>query len=1240
MRVSERLQHGFLTWTLICATAWFGFQVEAMGQTDSSVDNSNTFAPLSGANNAFTPLQAAKDVNTGKDQTGPAKMTMLKARQALAHGDVTTAEMMVKSAMQYQVDFTKLGDSPQAISDMITYQKELAKMAAAKDRAFNAKAAEFLLEQADRMVRYQDLDTAQMLMDQAKKFPVEFAQLKMTPEAVAAKIQAQRATMQTSSLQTANVKMEAMKLMSQAELAFDQGNYKLAAQLTQRAKMMGVADADFGANQMRPWQMELKIQNAMKNANAVVPASFDEPSQPVVQADYNPGTDSTQNVQVAMLQDAEDQPETVQEVVEVETQDAETSPAQAEVMETSETPPVPSRGMQLYRSALQALENQDMDGAREYFQLAWQYRDELDISTQQSIQDKLASMSKDAATPDNGDPLNLDAVANAQAAMFRKLQSEVFRERAAAERALDKTPRVALERMTDIRNRVSQSELDDVTKRPLLNIIDRDIAEMQTFIESNLPEIMNDEANASRMMDIELSRQQRYDTEIQIQKLVEDFNNLLDEGRYAEAQQIARQAADLDPDSEISALLREKANLGISIAEMTRIKEQKERGVYFGLRNAEEDAIPFDEKTPLLFGDTDEYAKRVNMRAAELSLRQYSSESERQIWNLLTEQRVQGEYRGTLFEAIDQLSTQAGVNIIFDNIALAAEGIETNRQVDVPIREPISLRSALNVILGSAGLVFVVEDEVIKVTSKDAQRRDVKPKTYYVGDLVTPVKNFNSSLNMNFMTPGAGNGANGYLTQNGFDGNQTPLAMGANPAASAVSPIAMAQQANAAQQTAMGQQLPNGPFGGGFGFGNQYGGGPVQTGTPQFNSIGPPTLGGITEADFEPLIDLIKTTIDPESWDDTNGDGTIQSFVPNLSLIVSQTQEVQDEIQDLLQKLRELNDVQIVIEVRFITLRDNFFERIGIDFDFRINDTADLPNPLPDVLPESAVVGREPVPETFQPTQDLDVAFLQNSFASAVPNFGGFDVGTAANFGFAILSDIEVFFLIQASKGDQRSNIMQAPTVTMFNGQSASVTDGALRPFVTSVIPVVGDFAVAQQPVITLLPDGTSMNVQAVVSNDRKSVRMTLVPFFSQVQDVQTFTFDGSTKTRRETDSLLDDLLDGVDDEEDELDGETEIVETETSGVTIQLPTVGFTTINTVVSVPDGGTVLMGGIKRMREGRSERGVPFLSNIPYINRLFKNVGIGRETENLMMMVTPRIIIQSEEEEAQVGKIGGN
>jgi general secretion pathway protein D len=45
-------------------------------------------------------------------------------------------------------------------------------------------------------------------------------------------------------------------------------------------------------------------------------------------------------------------------------------------------------------------------------------------------------------------------------------------------------------------------------------------------------------------------------------------------------------------------------------------------------------------------------------------------------------------------------------------------------------------------------------------------------------------------------------------------------------------------------------------------------------------------------------------------------------------------------------------------------------------------------------------------------------------------------------------------------------------------------------------------------------------------------------------------------------------------------------------------------------------------------------VPLLSKIPWVSRLFKNVAIGRDAQSLMMMVTPRIIIQ-EEEEAKLG-----
>ncbi len=45
----------------------------------------------------------------------------------------------------------------------------------------------------------------------------------------------------------------------------------------------------------------------------------------------------------------------------------------------------------------------------------------------------------------------------------------------------------------------------------------------------------------------------------------------------------------------------------------------------------------------------------------------------------------------------------------------------------------------------------------------------------------------------------------------------------------------------------------------------------------------------------------------------------------------------------------------------------------------------------------------------------------------------------------------------------------------------------------------------------------------------------------------------------------------------------------------------------------------------------------LSKIPYLNRLFKNVSIGRETNTLMMTVTPRIIIPEEEEARVTGTI---
>ena len=88
-------------------------------------------------------------------------------------------------------------------------------------------------------------------------------------------------------------------------------------------------------------------------------------------------------------------------------------------------------------------------------------------------------------------------------------------------------------------------------------------------------------------------------------------------------------------------------------------------------------------------------------------------------------------------------------------------------------------------------------------------------------------------------------------------------------------------------------------------------------------------------------------------------------------------------------------------------------------------------------------------------------------------------------------------------------------------------------------------------------------------------------------------------------------------------------------GSTIQLPTFGANSVTTTVTAPDGGTVLLGGIKSARSGRTENGVPILGKLPFVGRGFRNVGIGREVNSSLMSVTPQIHVLEELERELMG-----
>lgn len=85
--------------------------------------------------------------------------------------------------------------------------------------------------------------------------------------------------------------------------------------------------------------------------------------------------------------------------------------------------------------------------------------------------------------------------------------------------------------------------------------------------------------------------------------------------------------------------------------------------------------------------------------------------------------------------------------------------------------------------------------------------------------------------------------------------------------------------------------------------------------------------------------------------------------------------------------------------------------------------------------------------------------------------------------------------------------------------------------------------------------------------------------------------------------------------------------ETEESlGKLAPLPSVRSVTTN--VSIPDGGTILLGGLTQEEAQNDESQVPFLSDIPVLNRMFRGTAHQEGRSNLLILIKPSILVQEE------------
>jgi len=135
------------------------------------------------------------------------------------------------------------------------------------------------------------------------------------------------------------------------------------------------------------------------------------------------------------------------------------------------------------------------------------------------------------------------------------------------------------------------------------------------------------------------------------------------------------------------------------------------------------------------------------------------------------------------------------------------------------------------------------------------------------------------------------------------------------------------------------------------------------------------------------------------------------------------------------------------IENRFSSLNDSFYERMGVGFGFNINGS----------LPGGGGSGVVGIGPGGQPNPNGAIQFGQGGFNTAIPPFGGFNANAGGQGGFAIRGGPgTAFFNFDFAQGSNRTNVTQSPVVTVPNGVTGFVSDATMRPFVISLIPVVG----------------------------------------------------------------------------------------------------------------------------------------------------------------------------------------
>jgi len=364
-----------------------------------------------------------------------------------------------------------------------------------------------------------------------------------------------------------------------------------------------------------------------------------------------------------------------------------------------------------------------------------------------------------------------------------------------------------------------------------------------------------------------------------------------------------------------------------------------------------------------------------------------------------------------------------------------------------------------------------------------------------------------------------------------------------------------------------------------------------------------PRTGGEGEdkvafVELDQLVSNIKEATDLKYWE---GEGVDLKPEDQGYLVITASREMHQRIRTVLEDMRRFATSVVTIDAKFLTVSRNFLQEVGVDFRGlggagNKGDVATLDDVTNGLVNNSsrgldnngtADPAANPVSGAFyNDGGDGDMrARTENVFTdpvnSALSSNGGL------TFGLTYLDDLQIAAILRAVQKSSNAELVNTQLISVMDQACEHVAIINQTSFVRDFDVEVAQASFIADPKVDVIQDGLVLDVRPVIQQDRKYIILDLQPTVAElVQPIPTFTTSLGASTLP---------------------------------VTMQLPTLTVTSFATTAKVPDGGSVLLGGLRQMLQVDRKSSVPLLADLPLISFLFKLEGSLDESSSLMVMV---------------------